>query len=376
MRVAVLGATGAVGRTMLRILEERAFPAAELVPIASERSAGSKIEWRGREWTVQTPSAEAFDGCRIALFSAGATRSKEWALPAAQQGAVVIDNSSGWRMHDQVPLVVPEVNGRRILDRELGIIANPNCATIQLVVALEALRRVAGLQRVVATTFQSVSGAGQKGIDALDAELDGNGAADFKGWRLDGAYGESPFVAPIAHNVLPWIGDRHADGWNEEEVKVRQETRKIMELTDLPVAATCVRVPVRVGHSISVSAELERPITLAEARQAFECHDRPRAGQRTGSPATRCGRHGLRARRSRAHRSGFARCRTLLGGRRQSAQGRGHECGADRRGCAAWLNAGTAPDVRADAAATGARASRRAPVVSCFAVLVMTICSF
>jgi aspartate-semialdehyde dehydrogenase len=255
---------------MLQILEERAFPAAELVPIASERSAGRTIEWRGRAWTVQTPSAEAFAGCRIALFSAGATRSREWAVPAAQQGAVVIDNSSGWRMHEQVPLVVPEVNGRRVSDRQLGIIANPNCSTIQLVVALEALRRAAGLRRVVATTFQSVSGAGQTGIDALDAELDGPGAVDWKGWRRDGAAAQSPFVAPIAHNVLPWIGDRHADGWNEEEVKIRQETRKIMELPDLPVAATCVRVPVRVGHSISASAELGRPITLAEARSAFE----------------------------------------------------------------------------------------------------------
>ena len=258
MRVAVLGATGAVGRTMLSVLEERAFPVTELVPLASERSAGERLPWGGRDWTIQVPSAEAFAGCDIALFSAGASRSREWGPVAAQQGAVVVDNSSGWRMDDQVPLVVPEVNGRRVRDRPIGIIANPNCATIQLVVALEALRRAAGLSRVVATTFQSVSGAGHKGIAALDAELNG------------GNSNESPFVGTIAHNVLPWIGDRGNDGWNEEENKVRLETRKIMELPDLPVASTCVRVPVRVGHSISASVELERPLTREQVLAALE----------------------------------------------------------------------------------------------------------
>jgi aspartate-semialdehyde dehydrogenase len=258
MRVAVLGATGAVGRTMLQIMEERSFPATELLPLASERSAGSTVPWRGRDWTVETPSARGFANCRIALFSAGAARSREWAPVAAEQGATVIDNSSGWRMHEQVPLVVPEVNGRRTRERPLGIIANPNCAAIQLVLALEALRRQAGLQRVIMTTLQSVSGAGQRGLTALDTELSGNTA------------GDSPFVAPIAHNVLPWIGPRAADGWNEEELKIRQETRKILELPELEVAATCVRVPVRVGHSISASAELDRPLTLAEAQSAFD----------------------------------------------------------------------------------------------------------
>ncbi len=258
MRVAVLGATGAVGRTMLSVLEERAFPVTELVPLASERSAGSRLPWRGKDWAIRVPSAEAFAGCAVALFSAGASRSREWGPVAAQQGAVVIDNSSGWRMDDQVPLVVPEVNGRRVRERPIGIIANPNCATIQLVVALEALRRVAGLTRVVATTFQSVSGAGHKGIAALDAELNG-GISD-----------ASPFVATIAHNVLPWIGPRGADGWNEEENKVRLETRKIMELPELPVASTCVRVPVRVGHSISVTAELERALTREQVLAALD----------------------------------------------------------------------------------------------------------
>jgi aspartate-semialdehyde dehydrogenase len=258
MKVAVLGATGAVGRTMLEILEERAFPVDELVPLASERSAGSTIAWRGRNWTVRVPSAEAFAGCDIALFSAGASRSREWAPVAAQQGAVVIDNSSAWRMDAQVPLVVPEVNGARTRERPKGIIANPNCSTIQLVVALEALRRAAGLRRVVVTTFQSVSGAGQKGIDTLNAELQEQTPAD------------SPFVAPIAHNVLPFIGARGADGWNEEEQKIRLETRKILELPELAIAATCVRVPVRVGHSVSATAELDRPLTMEQACAAFD----------------------------------------------------------------------------------------------------------
>jgi aspartate-semialdehyde dehydrogenase len=257
MKIAVLGATGAVGRTMLKVLEERRFPADELVLLASERSAGQRLRCFDRDWPVQAVSGDAFRGCDVALFSAGAARSREWAPIAAQAGAIVIDNSSAWRMAEDVPLVVPEVNGRRAAAPPRGIIANPNCATIQLVVALEALRREAGLRRVVATTFQSVSGAGNQGIAALDAELQGQPSA------------ASPFIAPIAHNVLPYIGARAGDGWNEEEEKIRQETRKILELPELPVAATCVRVPVRVGHSISAAVELERPINAQQVAQAF-----------------------------------------------------------------------------------------------------------
>ena len=257
MKVAVLGATGAVGRTMLEVLEQRRFPADELVLLASERSAGQRLRCFGREWTVQAVTDEAFDGCDVALFSAGAARSRTWAPIAAAAGAIVVDNSSGWRMDPQVPLVVPEVNGRRAAAPPRGIIANPNCATIQLVVALEALRREAELQRVVATTFQSVSGAGNKGIAALNAELKGEMAA------------ETPFVAPIAHNVLPYIGARGPDGWNEEEDKIRLETRKILESPELPVAATCVRVPVRVGHSIAVTVELERALNAEQIAHAF-----------------------------------------------------------------------------------------------------------
>jgi aspartate-semialdehyde dehydrogenase len=257
MRVAVLGATGAVGRTMLKVLEERRFPVDELVLLASERSAGTRLSAFGREWEVKPVSAKAFEGCVIALFSAGASRSREWAPIAAEAGALVIDNSSGWRMDPDVPLVVPEVNGGRAQNPPRGIIANPNCATIQLVVALEAVRRAAGLSRVVLTTLQSVSGAGNKGIAALDAELNGGNAH------------ESPFVGPIAHNVLPYIGPRGSNGWNEEEEKIRGETRKILELPELPVAATCVRVPVRVGHSISATVETERDIDAASLDSAL-----------------------------------------------------------------------------------------------------------
>ena len=244
---------------MLKVLEERRFPVDELVLLASERSAGIRLPALGREWDVRAVSADAFKDCDVALFSAGASRSREWAPVAAEAGAVVIDNSSAWRMDPDVPLVVPEVNGKRALSPRRGIIANPNCATIQLVVALEAIRQVAGLSRVIVTTLQSVSGAGNKGIAALDAEL--------KGGKSD----ESPFVATIAHNVLPYIGPRGENGWNEEEEKIRAETRKILELPELAVAATCVRVPVRVGHSISATVETDQNINAQMLEAAFAC---------------------------------------------------------------------------------------------------------
>lgn len=257
MRVAVLGATGAVGRTMLRVLEERDFPAEEIVPMASSRSAGTKVAWRGREWTVREPAPGAFEGCDIALFSAGASRSREWAPIAASEGAVVVDNSSAWRRDPEVPLVVPEINGRRVAERPKGIIANPNCSTIQTVLALEALRRVAGLRRLVATTYQSVSGAGEKGVVALRRELAGESSED------------SPFPRPIAHNVIPRIGTMNDEGWTDEEEKMRFESRRILELPELRVAATCVRVPVEVGHSVQACVELERPLTVEEAYEAL-----------------------------------------------------------------------------------------------------------
>lgn len=257
MKIAILGATGAVGQMMMRVLEEREFPADEVVLLASARSAGRRIPWRGREWTVMEPSPEAFEGCTLALFSAGASRSNEWAQVAADAGAVVVDNSSAWRMDPEVPLVVPEVNAAQIHERSRGIIANPNCVTIQLVLVLEGIRRAGGLRRVVASTYQAVSGAGAKGVEALRAELAGGESA------------ASPFDAPIAGNVIPSIGGRDPAGWTEEEVKIRNETRKIIGLPELAVAATCVRVPVEVGHSVAATVETERPIDLETARAAL-----------------------------------------------------------------------------------------------------------
>lgn len=257
MRIAILGATGAVGRTMLEVLDERAFPVTELVPLASERSRGQRIRWRGQEWEVGVPEPGVFSGCQLALFSAGGARSREWAPVAAAEGAVVVDNSSAWRLDPEVPLVVPEVNAHRIALRPRGVIANPNCVTIQVVVALEALRRAAGLRRVVVSSYQAVSGAGQEGLDALAAERAGTTSTT------------SPFPAPIDRNVIPLIGVRDGDGWTDEEEKLRHESRKILELPTLEVAATCVRVPVEVGHSASVMVELEHPLPLDEARAAL-----------------------------------------------------------------------------------------------------------
>jgi aspartate-semialdehyde dehydrogenase len=257
MKLAILGATGAVGRTMLQVLEERKFPVETLVLLASERSAGTGLAWNGRDWRVQVPEPGCFAGCDVALFSAGATRSREWAPRAAAEGAVVVDNSSAWRMDPEVPLIVPEINAPAAEQRPRGIIANPNCATIQLVLPLAGLHAAGGLRRVIVTTLQSVSGAGHRGSAALASELAGAPAAD------------SPFAGPIAGNVIPWIGERHGDGWNEEEEKIRQETRRILALPELPVAATCVRVPVAVGHSISATVELERVLDVEQVRAAL-----------------------------------------------------------------------------------------------------------
>jgi len=258
MKVVVLGATGAVGRTMLRLMEERLPDVDELLPLASERSKGTRLEFRGREWPVDSPRAGIFAGCDVALFSAGADLSREWAPRAAAEGAVVVDNSSAWRMDPEVPLVVPEVNPERAADRPRGIIANPNCSTIQLVVPLEAIRRAAGLVRVVASTYQSVSGAGQRGIDAYRAE------------RAGGRSENSPFPGRIDGNVIPRIGPLLDSGWTQEEEKMRNETRKILGAPDLAVATTCVRVPVEVGHAVTVAVETERPLSVAAAAEALE----------------------------------------------------------------------------------------------------------
>jgi aspartate-semialdehyde dehydrogenase len=257
MHIAVLGATGAVGRTMLEVLSERGIAVERLTLLASERSAGRRIDWEGREYTVAAPEEGTFRGVDYALFSAGGDRSKAWAPRAAAEGAVVIDNSSAWRMDPQVPLVVPEVNREALRELPKGIIANPNCSTIQMVVALKPIHDAAGITRVLTTTFQSVSGAGETGREALRLELRGEAAAG------------SPFARNIAGNVIPQIGDFDAEGWTAEERKMISETRKILSLPDLPVAATCVRVPVDLGHSVQVAVETERELSREEAERAL-----------------------------------------------------------------------------------------------------------
>ena len=253
MRVAIAGATGAVGREMLRILEERKFPAEEVVLLASERSVGRKIPFRDSELTVSRLTEDAFVGVDLALFSCGASRSLEFAPAAVKAGAVVVDNSSAFRLDEGVPLVVPEVNVDA-LDSHGGVIANPNCSTIQLVVALKPLHDAARIKRIVVSTYQAVSGAGQAAIDEMQAQIKGDTAAPKK------------MPHEIAFNCLPHIDVFLEGGHTKEEKKMVDETRKIMSAPHLAVSATCVRVPVFNAHSESVNVEFEESVSPEEAR--------------------------------------------------------------------------------------------------------------
>ncbi len=257
LRVAVAGATGAVGREMLRILEERNFPVGELVPLASERSEGKTVPFAGGEHTVRRLGHDSFEGVDLALFSAGASRSKEFAPSAVRAGAVVVDNSSAFRMDPGVPLVVSEVNPGA-LDAHQGIIANPNCSTIQMVVALKPLLDAAGIRRIVVSTYQAVSGAGQSAIDELRDQVEALGRSE--------AAKAVGMPHPIAFNCLPQIDEFLEEGDTKEEWKMVEETRKIFGEPDLPISATCVRVPVYNSHSESVNVEFKRPISPGEAR--------------------------------------------------------------------------------------------------------------
>ena len=256
-RVAVVGATGAVGTEMIDILEERAFPVDLLLPLASSRSVGGTVTFRGEDFSVQLLTKDSFHGVDIALFSAGADVSREYAPIAAQQGAVVIDNSSAWRMEPDVPLVVPEVNRNDLL-RHKGIIANPNCSTIQMVVALKPLHDHARVKRIVVTTFQSVSGTGKEAMDELMEEC-----KDLLSFKEP-----TPKVYPyqIAFNCLPHIDDFLPSGYTKEEMKLVSETRKILGDQTIQITATTVRVPVYVSHSEAVNIETERKLTAHEAR--------------------------------------------------------------------------------------------------------------
>jgi aspartate-semialdehyde dehydrogenase len=260
MRVAVVGATGAVGSTMLGVMRERSFPADQVVPFASERSAGRTIDWGDVDLTVQPLTEESIQGFDLALFSAGSRVSAEWAPRFADAGAVVVDNSSQWRMQEDVPLVVAEVNPEA-LEGHRGIIANPNCTTMQTVMALGPILRAAGIERVVMSTYQAVSGTGQRAVDELHRQTE----AVIEAQELP-----APVVYPhqIAFNVLPQVETfKDGDDYTTEERKCMRETRKILGRDDVGVSATCARVPVYTGHSVSANVQTREPFTPRECRE-------------------------------------------------------------------------------------------------------------
>jgi aspartate-semialdehyde dehydrogenase len=259
--VAVVGASGAVGDVMIRLLQERKFPVGSIKFLASERSAGKTVEFAGRSYPIEPLSAEAFAGVDIVLSSTPASISRQYSPLAAQAGAVVVDNSSAFRMDPEVPLVVPEVNPQDVA-RHRGIIANPNCSTIQMVVALKPLHDAFRIRRVIVSTYQAVSGAGQKGIHELQAQTE----AHVQGRDVPAP---TKFAHPIAFNCLPHIDDFLENGYTKEEMKMVNETRKIMGDASIDVCPTCVRVPVLNSHSESILVETERPITPEAARAVW-----------------------------------------------------------------------------------------------------------
>jgi aspartate-semialdehyde dehydrogenase len=262
VRVAVVGATGAVGSTMLGVMRERGFPADEVVPFASERSAGRSIDYGDRKLPAQVLGESAIQGFDLALFSAGSTVSGDWAPRFAEGGAVVVDNSSRWRMADDVPLVVAEVNPEA-LDGHRGIVANPNCSTMQMVIALKPILDAAGIERVVVSTYQSVSGTGQRAVEELHDQSEA---------VLEARELPAPRVYPhqIAFNVIPQVEKfGEGDDYTTEERKVMAETRKILGHEDVGISATCVRVPVYTGHSESVNVQTRDPLSPEECRQVL-----------------------------------------------------------------------------------------------------------
>jgi aspartate-semialdehyde dehydrogenase len=271
--LAVVGATGAVGGVMLDLLSTRDDVWGEIRLVASPRSAGRRLKVRGSRAEVRALSAEVFDGVDVAMFDVPDEVSARWAPVAAARGAVVVDNSGAFRMDPDVPLVVPEVNPEQVAERPKGIIANPNCTTLSLIVAMAALHRAYGLREMVVASYQAASGAGQAGIDTLYAQTDKVGGSRALGQRageLRAAVGDlGPFPAPLALNVVPWAGSVKEDGWSSEELKVRNESRKILGLPDLKVHATCVRVPVVTTHSVAVHARFEREVTRQGAQRVL-----------------------------------------------------------------------------------------------------------
>ncbi|GAA1265342.1 aspartate-semialdehyde dehydrogenase [Saccharothrix xinjiangensis] len=277
--LALVGATGAVGTVMIDIINGReSVPWGAIRLIASPRSAGKKITVRGEELTVQALAPEVFDGVDVAMFDVPDSVSAEWAPVAVARGAIAVDNSAAFRMDPEVPLVVPEVNADEVVNRPKGIIANPNCTTLSMMAALGALHREYELRELVVASYQAASGGGQEAVDRLYAEISALAGKDV-GVRagdvreaLDAAglpVSDSPFPAPLALNVVPWAGSLKDEGWTSEELKVRNESRKILGIPDLKVSATCVRVPVVTTHSLAVHATFAREVTVDEAHKLF-----------------------------------------------------------------------------------------------------------
>lgn len=287
--LAVVGATGAVGAVMLQILSQHADIWGEIRLVASPRSAGKKLAVRGEEVEVIALSEDVFDGVDVAMFDVPDEVSAQWAPIAASKGVVVIDNSAAFRMDPDVPLVVPEVNPHAARVRPRGIVANPNCTTLSMIVAVGALHAEFGLRELIVSSYQAVSGAGRDGVDTLRRQMKlvagselGTSPGDVRRAVGDDT---GPFPEPVALNVVPWAGTLRDDGWSSEEMKVRDESRKILGLPDLKVAATCVRVPVVTTHSLTVHARFEDEVTVDRAREILATapgvvlFDNPAAGE-------------------------------------------------------------------------------------------------
>jgi aspartate-semialdehyde dehydrogenase len=272
--LAVVGATGAVGTVMCDLLSSRRNVWGEIRAVASARSAGRKVQCRSEELTVQALTPEVFDGVDVAMFDVPDEVSAEWAPIAVSRGAVAVDNSGAFRMDKDVPLVVPEINPEQLRNRPKGIIANANCTTLAMIVAVAPLHREYGLRELVLASYQAVSGAGQVGVDTLHdqlAKIAGDRVLGSRPGNVRQAVGDDlgPFPAPLALNVVPWAGSLKEAGWSSEELKIRNESRKILGLPDLKVSATCVRVPVVTGHSVAVHAVFGTEVDAEGAREAL-----------------------------------------------------------------------------------------------------------
>ncbi len=271
--LAVVGATGAVGQVMLDILSERDDVWGEIRLVASPRSAGRRLRVRGEDVEVVALSEESFDGVDVAMFDTPDEVSKQWAPVAVERGAVAVDNSGAFRMDPDVPLVVPEVNTDQVPNRPKGIISNPNCTTLSMIVAMGALHNAYGLTQLVVASYQAASGSGQEGVDTLYEQMEkvaGDRSLGTRAGDVAQTVGDTgPYPAPLAYNVIPWAGSLKDDGYTSEELKVRNESRKILGHPDLKVSATCVRVPVVTTHSLSVHATFVREVGQADAQRVL-----------------------------------------------------------------------------------------------------------